>query len=713
MSTNNHDQPQPRILLADDDVRLLDSLQMLLTVRGYQVDKAIGGAEAKQRLSSEPYDLLLLDLRMPRVSGHEVLRYMRDNEIRPMTIVVSGETSLSDITGALRMGAYDYIRKPYMPEELLATVKNALGKKQLEDSHRLMQWRLDRSEKLHRFIVNNSPDIIFVLDEEGRFSFLNSRIQDLLGYPAQELLGRHLISIVDDDHVDKARRYLDQAWWNQDLLRATDIVLKPRQRSLTRRHFELTLWPVTESDELNGQAQHYRTYGTARDVTERKEAQEFISFQAYHDMLTRLPNRTLFKDRLSVAIGQAERSGLYPAVMFVDLDRFKVINDSLGHSVGDRLLQAVSQRLQGVIRKGDTLSRFGGDEFTLLLPDVQSPEVVSQVAEKILGAIRRPFEVDGRLFHIGASIGIAVYPDGGTTMDALVKNADIAMYRVKGSGKNGYRLFSKEMDAGTAQRLTLEQELREALDRDEFDIHYQPQIDVNTGALLGVEALARWNHPTRGELAPATFIAVAEDSGLILELDPLILQKACRQVKALADPIWPQLRLAVNLSPLLVERDNFVELVLGVLQREGFPPGRLELEITEGLLMSDRADVIDKLRSLHDAGVHIAIDDFGTGYSSLSYLHKFPISTLKIDRSFIADIKAGRTEACIVNAIVAMAEGLQLRVVAEGVENEAQLQYLRALGCPVVQGFLFSRPRPLKEFIALRTLAPACIPASA
>ena len=694
---NNFDASSARLLLADDDPRLLESLSSLLKLYDYQVDTALGGENAIIKLTDNNYDLLLLDLKMPKVSGHDVMRYMTDNNIRTTTIVVSGETSIDDISQALRQGAYDYLKKPYIPEELTSTVKNALRKKLLENSHQLMQLRLDRSEKLHRFIVNSSPDIIFMLDDKSCFSFLNSKIETLLEYSRDALIGRPISSLVEDDDKDKINYLFERALAPNSNAQAIDIAIKPNETGKSKRFFELSLWKIDdESGQTHfGPSQRHTVYGTARDITERMEAEAFINFQAYHDLLTRLPNRSLFKDRLSMAITQAQRSDSQLAVMFIDLDRFKVINDSLGHTMGDRLLQAVSQRLQECIRKGDTLSRFGGDEFTLLLPDAQTEEAAVQVAEKILESIKRPFKLAGHDIFVGASVGISMYPDSGVTLDSLIKNADIAMYKVKKTGKDGYQLFSSEMNTSATERLTLEQDMRKAIANDEFEICYQPQVDTKTRGICGVEALIRWNHPTLGRLSPAEFIPIAEDSRLIIEIDSHTLRKACRELRLHHLSGMPELRLAVNLSPLLIEKDNFVENILSILEEEDFPAELLELEITENVLISDRQDIVDKLVRLSNAGITLAIDDFGTGYSSLSYLQKFPINTLKIDRSFINMIHNRDDEVCLVNAIVSMAQGLKMDIIAEGVESKAQLGYLSQLGCTVVQGFLFGHATKL------------------
>lgn len=696
------DDSPARILLVDDEQRMLDSLQKLLRLYNFEADVALGGRAAIERLEAASYDVVLLDLRMPDLSGHAILAHIAERQLPLLSIVVSGESSVDDVSKALRLGAYDYLKKPYVPDELIATVKNAINKKRLEDANRVMSLRLNRSEKLHRFIVNNSPDIIYILDEDGCISFLNSRVEALLGFRREELLGQPILALVEKEDREKAAYFFEQPTPPGEAGRTIDLALRTRSGGRARRYFEMSLWPVKERDELHG-SDRYRLYGTARDITDRLEAEAFISFQAYHDLLTRLPNRTLFKDRLSMAITQAARNDKRLAVMFIDLDRFKVINDSLGHTMGDRLLQAVSQRLMGCIRKGDTLSRFGGDEFTLLLPDAQSEEAAVMVAEKILDSIKRPFKLAGHEIHIGASIGISLFPEGGVTLDAMIKNADIAMYRVKNSGKNGYAIFSHDMTTPATERLMLEQELRRALESDEFQIVYQPQVATDTEALVGVEALIRWNHPTRGLLAPGEFIPVAEDSRLIIDLDRLTLARACREIAHYHRNGIPELRLAVNLSPLAVEKADFVERVLATLAEENFPPHLLELEITESLLMSDRDDVVEKLEQLSAAGVHFAIDDFGTGYSSLSYLRKFPVATLKIDRSFVNSIRAAaREEACIVDAIISMAQGLKLNIVAEGVENRTQFNYLRSLGCDMVQGYLFGQPTSMSHLLQQR-----------
>jgi diguanylate cyclase len=682
----------PRILLADDDPRLLASLSKLLRIHGLEVDTVEGGTQALSRLTVEPFDLLLLDLRMPAVSGHDVMKEMAARGIDTMTIVVSGEGSFDDLSQALRGGAYDYIKKPYSADELLQTVSNALQKKRLEDHNRAMQAQLLESERLHRFVVDHSPDIIFMLDAAGNFCFLNSQVQRLLGYRPQELLGRHVTSIVATI-PDQATVREMLAEVGVDTATSIAVVLQGIEAGEPQqRHFELALWRVgCDGSDYGTQ---YSIYGAGRDITQRVEAEALVTYQAYHDLITGLPNRALFKDRLGAALAQAARLKYRPIVMFIDIDNFKVVNDSLGHSVGDRLLALVAQRLQGCVRLGDTLSRFGGDEFTLLLPTAQSPAIGRKVANKILAALAQPFIVDGHELQLSASIGVSIYPDCGADMDTLIKNADAAMYRAKGDGKDGFRIFTAEINAGLERRLRLERDMRRALGTAQFEVLYQTQIDVPTGRVSGVEALLRWNHPVLGQLQPTEFIAVAEESRLIVDLELQTIRQACHDIGSL-DPrngVW---RLSVNLSPLVAEREGFAAHLRAVLEEEGFPPELLDLELTENLLLSDRKAVLDNLRDLHALGVRIAIDDFGTGYSALAYLAKFPVATLKIDKSFTSGIELDKS-ASIVNAVVAMAHGLGLDVVAEGVEHAHQIEYLRGIRCDRIQGFLVGRPLPLE-----------------
>ena len=696
-----------RLLIVDDEQRLLSSLKELLMANNYQVDTALGGKNACQQLLKHQYDLVLLDLRMGNFSGHRVMDFMSEHSIDAATIVVSGESSFSAVSKALRRGAYDYLRKPYIPDELLATVENALQKKLLEKAHNAMQVRLKKSEELHRYIVNSSPDIVFMLDREGRFTFINNKIEAVLGYTKRALIGSHYKTIVDAKDYERASYIFKDSDQSSQATRTIELHLKTQGDNYTPRYFEVTVFAI-ESSAPNlkgitnkGLKKLIGTYGTARDITERKEAEEFINFQAYHDLLTRLPNRALFKDRLNLAITHAKRNTQQLAVMFLDLDRFKVVNDTLGHAMGDRLLQSVSMRLENCLREGDTLSRFGGDEFTLLLPDISSKDDARKIARKVINALKEPFMLGEHEVFVGVSVGIAMYQEAGNSVEQLIQNADIAMYHVKGRGKDGYQFFSAEMNVTSSNRLQIERDMRNALEKNEFRVYYQPQINAITGEIIGVEALIRWHHPEKGIIYPSDFLPLAEETKLIFEISEWVLKTACCEVKQWIEAGHHDIRLAVNFSPSQVEHPRFVNLLLSQLEAYNFPPENLEIELTENVIMNDLEHMIQKLSKLSDSGIRIAIDDFGTGYSSLNYLHKLPINTLKVDQSFVHDIQNSENEACIVDAIIAMAHGLKLNIVAEGVETTRQLEYLKSLGCHELQGFFFGKARPAEETIQL------------
>ncbi|MDO6441062.1 MULTISPECIES: EAL domain-containing protein [unclassified Marinobacter] len=693
-----------RILVVDDEPRLVDALASLLRSCGYDVTEAHGGRHACELIDTLRFDLVLLDLRMPEVDGFAVMAHLANQQPECGSIVISGESSFTAVSRALRRGALDYVRKPFDPEELIATVKGVVGKQSLLKAHEDIQVRLEKSEALHRYIVNSSPDIVFMLDAGGRFCFINSKIEILLGYKPTELCGQHFRNILDDRDFAKGTNALNAPDISADNPRTLEIRLKTRGSRRATRHFEITAFPIdpqnwTHDHNTGGSGSGQRAcyYGTARDVTERKEAEAFINFQAYHDLLTRLPNRALFKDRLELAITHARRGGQQLAVMFLDLDRFKIINDTLGHAMGDRLLQAVTQRLESCIRKGDTLSRFGGDEFTLLLPSVHGHEDASQIAKKLIKTLKAPFLLGEHEVFVGVSIGIAIYPEAGDSMDQLIQNADIAMYHVKARGKDSYRFFSESMSIDSTNRLHLERDLRLALERDELRVYYQPQVCASTNRIMGLEALVRWQHPERGLLYPRDFLGLAEETKLIGQLSEQVLDQACRDVGQWIRSGHKDLRLAVNLSPIEVEHPRFVETLMERVEASRFPPGNLEIEITENVIMNDLEQISQKLRELANIGVRIAIDDFGTGYSSLNYIHRLPIHTLKVDQSFVKAIRGGADDACIVNAIIAMAHGLKLEIVAEGVETDKQLQYLRTLGCHQVQGFFYGPAQPATD----------------
>lgn len=416
-----------------------------------------------------------------------------------------------------------------------------------------------------------------------------------------------------------------------------------------------------------------RTYGVARDISERKRAEEIINFQLYHDLLTQLPNRALLRDRLGLAVAQAKRNGTQLALMYLDMDRFKVINDSLGHVAGDQLLQTVSNRLRNCLRDSDTLARVGGDEFNLLVPEVSGKVDAIRLVEKVISNLKDPILIDGVEVFVSFSIGIALFPDDGESMDALIKHADIAMYHVKRHGKDGYEFFANSMKGGADQHLSLDTGLRRALDEEQLKLYFQPQIDLLTGKISGMEALLRWMHPEAGIISPTEFIPVAEENGLINEIGMWVLDAGCAELSKWQHAGYNDLKLAVNVSSKQLTQANFEEQVFTILDRYGLSGSSLELEITENVLIQDMDQVVNKLRILHADGICIAVDDFGIGYSSLGYLQSLPLSTLKIDRSFISGIRASSSRNSIVTAIIAMAKELGLGIVARGLRPKPSI----------------------------------------
>jgi len=693
---------QARILIVDDEPALLRSCRAVLESARFEVDTATSGAEALALIEQNPqhWDLLLLDLNMPGMDGLMLMQNLQNCGIDISVVVLSGETAFHWVSKAFQRGAFDFVRKPFEYDDLVNTIRNALKKRELERSFHLLRKQLERSERMHRFMIESSPDIIFIVDAEGRFRFINDRAEDLLGYRKDELLGEHFALIVDPESLTRAtacfieRRKPDRSGKDEDVW----LLCKPSQvPGVERRRIaiELNVMDAYEYEPVSPRGERLQkdyagTYVVARDITEQLASQRMIHYQAYHDLLTGLPNRALFMDRLSHAISQARRQKSRLTVMFLDLDRFKVVNDTLGHDIGDTLLKTVAERLKGCLRESDTLARLGGDEFIVMLPLVESTMTAKTVAEKIVRTIKQPLYLGVHELCVTASVGIAMYPDDGDSADALIKNADIAMYHTKDLGKDGFNIFTRELSDQQEQQLSIESEIRRGIRENQFLVYYQPQVNPVDGMISGMEALLRWQHPERGLLTPAYFLPIAEESNLIIELGDWVMNAALQDVRQWREAGLVYGKLAVNFSFRQIEQPDFADKIIAALQQHDCPGEGFEIEITESALMSDAAKTIAKLRHLQSHGVHIAIDDFGTGYSSLSMLQKLPINRLKIDRSFIQDLHTD-SDRSIIEAIAHMAKGLKLDMVAEGVEEDYQLRYLRKLECPTVQGFIYSR----------------------
>ncbi|MGC5324510.1 putative bifunctional diguanylate cyclase/phosphodiesterase [Brevibacillus sp. SYSU BS000544] len=543
------------------------------------------------------------------------------------------------------------------------------------------QKRLEQSEERFRKLSEVTFEGI-IIHRDGIALEINEAFSRLLGYTREEIIGKEVFQLatVEDRDVIK-----------QAILSNSESVYEAIGLRKDNTTFDAELYAKIIEYE-GGPAR----VSAIRDITARKQAEKQIHFMAYHDDLTGLANRKLFLEKLAQTIQSSKDQTSKFAVMFLDLDRFKVINDIFGHSSGDQLLKIVASRLVYTLPDDATIARLGGDEFTLMLLNIQNEEHAENTAKQILDVIGQPFEIAGRELAISASIGISTYPEGGYDVETLVKNADTAMYRAKDTGRNNYQFYTTAMDAQAFERLAMEQDLRKAIERNELVLHYQPQVNIQTGQIVGVEALLRWTHPVHGMVSPAKFIPLAEDTQLIIPIGEWVLRTACRQNKQWQEAGYPPKRVAVNLSANQFQQTNLVEVVANVLEETQLEPKYLELEITESIAMQNVEHVINTLQQLTQLGIEISMDDFGTGYSSLNYLKHFPIHRLKIDQSFVHDINFDPLDAAIATSIIAMAHSLGLNVIAEGVETEEQLSFLQEKNCDEMQGYYFSRPLPVE-----------------
>ena len=692
-----------RVLVVDDDPMVRRAVADLVSSRARQVRQCGSAAEAIDIMRGEPIDLVLLDLNLPDANGLEVMHWVGDQRPRATFIVVSGDERIESAIAALKSGAHEYIRKPFEPAALLRSVENALAARKLEWENSAMRARLEHSERLHRYFVDNSPDLIFALDSQGYFRFVNDRFVALLGYTREELCAMHYSVIVEGEDLRHVEWAFRERRTGERASRNVEVRLKARIAAVESTAEGAALTVAVSAVGMYGEGLPpstgalFGTYCVARDISARVRAEKIIEFHAFHDALTGLPNRNLFRDRLRHAIAETRRRRKQLAVLFIDLDRFKLVNDTYGHLKGDQLLQQTGSRLRKCLREADTLCRIGGDEFVALIAELDQREDAEAVAGTILQELAAPFALGAEKFHTTVSVGIAVYPGDGANEEELIRNADLAMYQAKRKGKNGFACFSPELSTHYAERLQFEQDLRGAVQRNEFEVYYQPIHNVRTRVVERLEALLRWRHPSHGLLSPSRFIGIAEESGQIRELGEFVLDSACAQLAGWRAGGAGGLGVSVNLSPRDFDRNDLVERVMQATGRHGLPPGALELEITENVLIEDMDAVSRRASRLRGEGVRIAIDDFGTRYSSLGYLQTLPISTIKIDQSFVRDLGLRSSSDSIVAAMIGIARGLSLGIVAEGVERAEHLASLQGLGCELMQGYLFSRPLPGAE----------------
>ena len=695
---------KPTLLVVDDAP---DNLGMLCEMlRDTYAVRAASSGERALRIAAEtpPPDLILLDIMMPGMDGYTVLERLRaDPAMREIPVIfVTALDEMEDEARGLALGAVDYIAKPVRPAILKARVRTHLELKRMRDrfaeQNRHLESEVMRRIRQRELILLSAGEGIFGVDPAGRINFINPTAAALLGYTREELLGRDAHTSFHHHHPDGTTPFaaedcpLTHCLSGQYCVRDMETVFW--RKDGTPLEAEFTCQPLRDNDAVRG------AVVTFRDTGDKKRYLAEIERRSNFDGITGLPNRNLLTDRLAQGIARCRETGESFAVLLLNIDRFKSINDSLGHAVGDAVLREAGARLARCVPPGATLARIEGDEFVLATP-VAGENSVPSLAQPLLDALTPPFADAGREFFLTASIGIALYPKDGENDDVLLQNAGAALARVKIAGGNAFQFYTAAMNARAVERLDMENGLRRAIDKDELLLHFQPQVSLKSGAIVGLEALVRWRRPDRGLVLPGEFIRLAEESGLIVPLGEWVLRAACVQNKAWQDAGLPAIPVAVNLSARQLAAQDVVELARRVLGETGLDAQYLELELTESMVMTDADAFVDATRRLRGLHITLSIDDFGTGFSSLSYLRRFAIDRLKVDQSFVREMTQDPSSAAIALAIVSLAHSLGLTAIAEGVENEAQLNYLRSHGCDEMQGYFFSRPLPADECAAL------------
>lgn len=659
-------------------------------------------AAGLERMQEGTIDALLVDLSLPDSSG--LATFDRLHSAAPWVPIMTIAPLEDDAFAreAVARGSQGYLSKGSLASSLVPqALHSMIQRKALEES-------LYREKSRADTVLASIGDAVICTDRSAIVEYLNPAGESLTGWTDAEAKGRLVTEVLP--LFNKITRRPEPNPIELALAKDRVMPLPPGTILIRRDGSEL----VIEDSAAPIRDQAGKTTGAVmvfHDVTATQAMNEKLTHQAQHDSLTDLPNRALLDDRIAQAIARAKRHGVPFAVLFLDLDRFKSVNDSLGHAFGDKLLQSVSRRLLTCVRGSDTVSRQGGDEFVLLLAEQKGSGEAASIAAKILAALTLPHWIDGHELITTTSIGISLYPEDGDNPEALIKSADTAMYHAKEKGRNNYQFYKDEMNLHLVERQQVESSLRRALEHQEFTLHYQAKVNLNTGMITGAEALLRWSHPEWGLVAPARFIPVAEATGLILPIGRWVLVEACMQAKRWLDVGLPLGAIAVNISAIQLRQEDFVSRVKAILHQTGLPARHLQLEITESVLMQDAAHNGTVLKQLKDIGVQWAVDDFGTGYSSLSYLTQFPIDVLKIDQSFVSSIEIGPHDGVIATAVIGMGNNLDLCVVAEGVETWAQVEFLRQRHCDEAQGFLFSHPVPADAFAKLLVAGPPLLAA--
>lgn len=635
------------------------------TVTGYAAEEVLGKSlhlHQSERADKEVYDEVWHTIKSGQVWRGEMYNRSKHGKMYWEDVVIS---PIFDERGNITN---------FLSEQIDITAR-----KQAEEQVRLFE----------RVFVN-ANEAIMITDASNNILAVNPAFTVISGYAAEEVTGKNprifASGLMDSDFYKNLWSEINATGkWQGEMV----------DRRKNGEIFAEWL-SISALRDLSGKLTHHVALMT--DISERKAAEARMVYLAQHDLLTDLPNRLLFQDRLQQAINHAERQQTNVALLFMDLDRFKDVNDTLGHNLGDLLLKEVAHRIQQSVRSSDTISRQGGDEFVIMLPDLVDLGDIMLVVDKLIDSMAKPYDLNGHVVYVTTSVGVSVYPQDGVDIETLIRNADTAMYQAKDAGRNDYRFFTQEMNRTIAKRVGLENKLRNALKRGELLLHYQPKVDLLSGEIFAVEALVRWQHPVDGLISPADFIPIAEDTGMIVAIGEWVLNEACRQNQEWLEQGLCKIVIAVNLSPVQFHERNLIGMIQAALKRSGMPASALELEITESAMMRDPDQAITMLKKISALGIRVSIDDFGTGYSSLSYLKKFPIDELKVDQSFVRDLSVDKDDAAIVSAVISMAKSLGLSVIAEGVETIEQLRFLKKLECDKMQGYYFSKPLPADEF---------------
>jgi diguanylate cyclase (GGDEF)-like protein/PAS domain S-box-containing protein len=674
------------LLLIEDnpgDARLLREMFNEEGARRTELTHVECMSEAEKHLGENVFDIILLDLGLPDAQGLGAVRRAHAAAPRIPLVVLTGIDDEVLATQALQEGAQDYLIKGQVDgRSLIRALRYAVERNAAEAA-------LFVEKERAQVTLNSIGEAVVCTDLAGKITFLNLVAEKMTGWKWEEAANRPMSEIFRV--MDTTGRITTPNPMELALAQNQAMNLPANCIFIRRDGVEI---PIEDSvapiHDREG-----RVTGAVivfRDVSAAQAMALQMTHTAQHDFLTGLPNRMLFNDRVTQAITLAPRHMKKVAVLFLDLDGFKHINDSLGHATGDKLLQSIGKRLVECVRGSDTVSRQGGDEFVVLLSEMEQSEDAAITAIRMLEAVAEAHNIDHHDLHVTTSIGLSVYPDDGLDAETLIKNADTAMYQAKENGRQSYQFFKPAMNVRAVERQSIEESLRRALERNEFTLHYQPKINLKSGEITGAEALIRWTHPTRGLISPGQFIPIAEDCGLILPIGQWVLREACKQARDWFDQGLPLGRMAVNISSMEFREDNCLENIFAILRETGLDPSSLELELTESVLMKRAESAASVLQSLRASGIQVAVDDFGTGYSSLSYLRKFPIDALKIDQSFVRQITSAPEDTTIVKAVISMGRSLKLRVVAEGVETLEELAFLQTHQCDEAQGYFFSRP---------------------